>query len=81
MKALYLTLSSVIGFAGIIIIVENFGVTAPGMYIFLDTHNGTLSYPLFLIMSIGIITGFFLALTLKTSKKTDIHENFDEEDI
>ncbi len=64
MKKIYMILASAAGLFGLIICFENVSMTAPILVLF-STINSSLFFPLFLVMMVGFVSGFFAAMALK----------------
>lgn len=70
MKALYTGVSTLFFVVGLILSFQNIGFIAP-VYIFFDTFNDALFYPLALMFLIGIGCGVFAGMALAQKQRKD----------
>ncbi len=81
MSAVYRTLAVIFIIIGLIICFENIQMGAPIMIGFSYMGNSSLFFPLLIILTIGMIGGFFFGLSVMASKRSDVVDETDDLDL
>lgn len=77
MRSVYRTLAAIFVIVGLIICFENIQMAATVMIGFSYMGGNSLFFPLLIILTIGMIGGFFSGLAIMSGKR---HEAIDETD-
>ncbi len=76
MQSIYKTLAAIFLFIGLIICFENILMAAPIMIGFSYMGTSSLFFPLLVILTVGIIGGFFMGLAIVSGKnKGDLDDD------
>lgn len=81
MKSVYKSLAAIFLFIGLIICFENILMASPIIIGFSYMGSSSLFFPLLIILTIGIIGGFFTGLAIVSGKKKDNIDEVDELDL
>jgi len=81
MRSVYKTLAGIFLFIGIIICFSNILMASPIIIGFTYMGNSSLFFPLFIILTVGVMGGFFTGLALMSGKQKDNIDEVDELDL